>query len=107
MLANVEKMSLFLKEIEHKTTTKQMDMFSLAGSISGHSGLILEECAPMTFENRIKEEKSVIGMSISGNPLDGMGRYITKKSIGLNYVKEFLDELNSIDTEDAMMAEEI
>jgi DNA polymerase III alpha subunit len=61
----------------------------------------------MTFENRIKEERSVIGMSISGNPLDGLDRYIIKKSIGLNYVKEFLDELNSIDTEDPLMAEEI
>jgi DNA polymerase III alpha subunit len=107
MLGNVEKMSLFLKEIEHKTTTKQMDMFSLEGASPDHSGLILETCEPMTFENRIKEEKSVIGMSISGNPLDGLGRYIIKKSIGLNYVKEFLDELNAIDTEDPMMAEEI
>jgi DNA polymerase III subunit alpha len=107
MLGNVEKMSLFLKEIEHKTTTKQMDMFSLDGASPDHSWLILEVCDPMTFENRIKEEKSVIGMSISGNPLDGLDRYITKKSIGLNYVKEFLDELNEIDTEDPTMAEEI
>ncbi len=107
MLGNVEKMSLFLKEIEHKTTTKQMDMFSLDGASPDHSWLILEACEPMTFENRIKEERSVIGMSISGNPLDGLDRYIIKKSIGLNYVKEFLDELNSIDTEDPLMAEEI
>jgi len=107
MLANVEKMSLFLKETEHKNATKQMDMFSLVWSSQDHAWLILEECEPMTFENRIKEERSVIGMSISGNPLDGLARYVSRKSIGLNYVKEFLDELNAIDTVDPLMAEEI
>lgn len=107
MLKNVEKMSLYLKEIEHKTTTKQMDMFSLSADTSGHSGLILEVCEPMGFEDKIREERSVIGMSISGNPLDGLDQYIQKKSIGLNYVQELLDELNNLDTEDPMMAEEI
>jgi hypothetical protein len=62
----------------------------------------------MSFENRIKEERSVIGMCISGNPLDGLTRYIEKKSLGLNYVKTFLEELNNIDTAaDPLMAEEI
>ncbi len=107
MLKNVEKMSLYLKEIEHKTTTKQMDMFSLSSDAAWHSGLILEVCDPMGFEDKIREERSVIGMSISGNPLDWLGQYIQKKSIGLNYVQELLDELNNLDTEDPMMAEEI
>jgi len=107
MLINVEKMSLFLKEIEHKNATKQMDMFSLWWDSQHHSWLILAECPPMSFEDRIKEERSVIGMCISGNPLDGLTHYIEKKSIGLNYVKTFLEELNNIDTVDPLMAEEI
>lgn len=61
----------------------------------------------MGFEEKIREERSVIGMSISGNPLDGLEQYIQKKSIGLNHVQEILDELNTLDTEDPMMAEEI
>ncbi len=107
MLLNVEKMSLFLKELEHKSATKQMDMFSLWWSTEDHGWLVLEECPPMSFEDRIKEERSVIGMCISGNPLDGLTRYVEKKSIGLNYVKAFLEELNNIDTVDPLMAEEI
>jgi DNA polymerase-3 subunit alpha len=31
MLANIERMSGYLREVEHKTTTKQMDMFELSG----------------------------------------------------------------------------
>lgn len=107
MLANVEKMSLYLKEIEHKNTTKQLDMFSLSSDTWLHSWLVLEECAPMSFENRIKEERSVIWMSISGNPLDGLKNYIERKSLWLEYVRAFLDELNSLQTEDPLMADEI
>jgi hypothetical protein len=31
MLANMERMAAYLREVEHKTTTKQMDMFDLGG----------------------------------------------------------------------------
>jgi DNA polymerase-3 subunit alpha len=104
MLANVEKMSLFLKEIEHKNTTKQMDMFSL-GDQTGGNGLVLESADPMSFESRIKEEKSVIGMSISGDPLDGLTRYIEKKSLGLEHVKKFLKELEDVVVEEISLEE--
>lgn len=107
MLANVEKMSLYLKEIEHKTATQQMDMFSLNASTSEHSWLILDSCPPMSFETRIREERSVVWMSISGNPLDGLWEYIQKKSIWLQYVDEMLEEMNSISNEDPAAAEEI
>lgn len=31
MIANMERMAGYLREVEHKTSTKQMDMFDLGG----------------------------------------------------------------------------
>lgn len=90
MLANIERMSEYLKEIEHKSQTKQMDMFDLGVPGNSDGGLILIEAEPLSFEDTIREERNTIGISISGDPLDGLGIYIEKKSLWLVHVKEFL-----------------
>ena len=46
-------------------------------------------------------------MSISGDPLDGLARYIEQKSIGLKYVEEFIKELENAGTEEVMIEDEI
>lgn len=81
MLANIERMSEYLKEIEHKSQTKQMDMFDLGVPGNSDGGLILIEAEPLSFEDTIREERNTIGISISGDPLDGLGIYIEKKSL--------------------------
>lgn len=78
----MERMAGFLREVEHKTSTKQMDMFDLGeGATNNGGGLILQDAAPLSFEEKIREERNAIGMSISGDPLDGLKRYIEKKSL--------------------------
>ena len=106
MLANMERMAGYLREVEHKNTTKQMDMFDLGGTTNG-GGLILVDAAPLSFEEKIREERNAIGMSISGDPLDGLKRYIERKSIGLAKVKEFLAQLEESITDEPMIAEEV
>lgn len=46
-------------------------------------------------------------MSISGDPLDGLKRYIEKKSIGLAKVQEFLKTLEENITEEVMIGDEV
>lgn len=46
-------------------------------------------------------------MSISGDPLDGLKRYIEKKSLGLDKVKEFISILEESITEEVMVDEEV
>ncbi len=46
-------------------------------------------------------------MSISGDPLDGLKRYIEKKSIGLAKVQEFLKTLEENITEEVMIDDEV
>lgn len=107
MLANMERMAAYLREVEHKTTTKQMDMFDLGGESNSGGGLILQEAQPLSFEEKIREERNAIGMSISWDPLDGLKRYIEKKSLGLDKVKEFLAELEASITEDHVVDDEV
>jgi len=107
MLANMERMAGYLREVEHKTSTKQMDMFDLGGESNNGGGLILQEAPPLSFEDKIREERNAIGMSISGDPLDGLKRYIERKSLGLDKVKEFLAELEASITEDHVMDDEV
>lgn len=106
MLANMERMAWYLREVEHKTTTKQMGMFDLGGEQTGW-GLILEDGKELSFEEKIREERNAIGMSISGDPLDGLKRYIEKKSIGLAKVQEFLKTLEENITEEVMIDDEV
>ncbi len=61
----------------------------------------------MSFEDKIREERNAIGMSISGDPLDGLKSYIEKKSLGLNKVQEFLAELEATITEEITVDGEI
>jgi DNA polymerase III alpha subunit len=61
----------------------------------------------MSFEDKIREERNAIGMSISGDPLDGLKSYIEKKSLGLNKVQEFLTELEANITEEPVIEDEV
>ena len=108
MIANMERMAGYLREVEHKTNTKQMDMFDLGdGAVNNGGGLILQDALPFTFEEKIREERNAIGMSISGDPLDGLKRYIERKSIGLAKVQEFLKTLEESITEEVMIDDEV
>lgn len=106
MVANIERMSSYLKVVEHKTTTKQMDMFDFSDNKEG-GNLILLDAPPMSFEEKIREERNAIGMSISGNPLDGLARYIEKKSLWLEKIKAFLEELEAHVMEDHAISDEV
>ena len=107
MLANMERMAGYLREVEHKTSTKQMDMFDLGGETNNGGGLILQEAPPLSFEEKIREERNAIGMSISGDPLDGLRRYIEKKSLGLAKVQEFLKTLEEVIIDETMVDAEV
>ncbi len=78
LLANMERMSSYLHEIEHKQTTKQIGIFDQEEQ---SQKLTLISVPAMTFEEKIREERGALGISISGDPLDGLERYIEKKSI--------------------------
>lgn len=45
----------------------------------------------MTFEERMKGEKAIIGYPVSGHPLDGIGEFIKKKSKNITAVYDWIE----------------
>jgi len=65
LLASIEKMSAFFHEHESKQNTNQIGLFDNAeGEVHG-SKFELEDVEPLNYEDKIFEERNVIGMSIS------------------------------------------
>jgi len=74
---NIENIIRFMRAGEKKSTTSQMGLFD---SIAEHNGLHLDVVERFSYEEKLNGERDVIGFSISGHPLDGLSRYIAKRS---------------------------
>ena len=94
LLASVLKMSAYEKEIQSKRDTSQIGLFDSgdSGEVSAHFELAHAE--PLSFEARMKWEKSVIGYPVSGHPLDGIYEFIRARSKNLGPVLEWIKSLD-------------
>jgi DNA polymerase-3 subunit alpha len=121
LLASIPKMTAYLKEIESKRETQQMGLFDTLEDASSGMHFQLAKAVPMTFEERMKWEKTIIGYPVSGHPLDGMDEFIRKKSKNLGAIFDWIekkneiwgmsdeiwDEISWIDTRDSKLATDI
>ncbi|MBC7503865.1 DNA polymerase III subunit alpha [Candidatus Gracilibacteria bacterium] len=99
LLASIVKMTAYLKEIESKRETSQMGLFDGVDS-STHAGVHFElerSQTEMTFEERMKGEKAMIGYPVSGHPLDGTHEFIRSKSKNIGKIYEWLEKRSSRD----------
>lgn len=93
LLASIVKMTAYLKEIESKRETSQMGLFDWLGADT-HVGMHFELAkakTEMTFEERMKWEKAMIGYPVSGHPLDGMHDFIRSKSKNIGKIYEWVE----------------
>ena len=79
MLASIEKMSAYLKELEAKKNTNQMGLFDMSEDNEAIN-FSLNHSDPLRFEDKIAYEKEVIGYPVSGSPLQDLDKYIETKS---------------------------
>lgn len=93
LLESIPKMTTYLKEIEKKDKTSQMGLFDL--DYAPQIEFELEKAEPMTFEDRMKGEKTMIGYPVSGHPLDGMHDFILSKSKNIAKVQSWLEKLHN------------
>jgi DNA polymerase III subunit alpha len=96
LLASIPKMTAYLKEIESKRETSQMGLFDWLGA-NTHIGMHFELAkskTEMTFEERMKWEKAMIGYPVSGHPLDGMHDFIRAKSKNIWKIYEWVERKN-------------
>lgn len=93
LIASIPKMTTYLKEIEKKDKTSQMGLFDL--DYAPQIEFELEKSEPMTFEERMKGEKTMIGYPVSGHPLDGMHDFILSKSKNIAKVQSWFEKLHN------------
>ena len=97
LLASISKMTAHLKEIESKRETSQLWLFDMIWDETASHGMHFEldqVDLPMSFEERMKWEKAMIGYPVSGHPLDGMREFIQKKSKNIGAIYEWLEKKN-------------
>ncbi len=93
LLASVVKMSAYQKEIEAKKQTSQMGLFDMGDHgewVASH--FELEFALPMTFEERMKGEKLIIGYPVSGHPLDGIEEFVKAKSKNIGVIYDWIEK---------------
>ncbi|MDD5769952.1 MAG: hypothetical protein PHE25_03210, partial [Candidatus Gracilibacteria bacterium] len=89
LFKNIENIIRHSKAGEKKSLTNQIGLFD---HIENSNNLVLTKFEPFSFEETIVGEKEVIGLSISGHPLDGLSRYIEKRSQNAKILKmDFLE----------------
>ena len=86
MLANLEQMLAYCKEI----STKNQDQDSLFGVFdAGKSeNFRLEPADPATLKDKLLWEKELLGLYISGHPLDKFKTILEKQPINIKRIKE-------------------
>lgn len=92
LLANIEMLLKFHKE-HMKTPTDQGSLFG--ASSSPIAKLKLEEVSPATMDERLGWEKELLGLYISGHPLD---KHAAKLSNVKNSIKHAKENLKGVET---------
>lgn len=77
---NYEEISKYAKFVQDSIANGQTDIFGMMGGESAaEAELNLKEVPKSTDIQRLKWEKDLIGMYVSGHPLRGMKKYISRK----------------------------
>lgn len=70
ILENIDKILEFHKETGKTSQKNQTSLFSMLENKSSVPGLKLQETTPATFEEKLHWEKELLGLYISGHPLE-------------------------------------
>ena len=89
LLASTTAITAYLKEHEKKSSACQIGLFDMGGEAHASHDFALAKATPMSYEEKIKGEKAIIGYSVSGHALDGLGRYVRSKTLGMEYIRAY------------------
>lgn len=93
LFKNIETIIKYSRAWEKKKETNQIGLFD---HIEDSNALSLETFPWFSFEESIKWEKLVIWFPISGHPLDGLSRYIEKRSQNAKILKMSFEEIENV-----------
>ena len=89
LLGNIETILSYNKEKE-KQPDNQDSLFGLMADTSSVPALKLSEVPPATMQEKLAWEKELLGLYISGHPLDRYGEIIEKRDMDIKKAKETL-----------------
>ncbi len=90
MLENIDDLLRFSKE--NSSTANQDSLFGLMADTSSIPTLRLKDAPPATKDNKLTWEKELLGLYISGHPLDKYKEKMDKREMTIKEVKDGLRE---------------
>ncbi|USN57889.1 MAG: hypothetical protein H6767_06070 [Candidatus Peribacteria bacterium] len=95
MFASIDAMIQFSRRDERKKETNQIGLFDATDNFE--DALELKDVPAMVFEEKLIGEKEMLGLYVSGHPLDGLARYCQRRSSNIKKLKMSMEELLEID----------
>ena len=95
MYESIDEIIKFSKASEKKSGTNQIWIFD--NSDIFEETLNLKKGYDMSFEEKLLNEKEILGFWVSGHPLDWLGSYCRKRSTNTKKLKLSMDELLELD----------
>ncbi|MFC1756594.1 DNA polymerase III subunit alpha [Patescibacteria group bacterium] len=92
LLSSLEKILEYHKEAKNGKNSSQSSLFSLAEKEIELSGLKMEKAEKMKDEERLKWEKELLGLYISGHPLDKYRNKMANAKINIATIKKLGDQ---------------
>ncbi|MCF7835820.1 MAG: DNA polymerase III subunit alpha [Candidatus Marinimicrobia bacterium] len=92
ILLNMEKILAFHKESSSSGNSNQASLFDLSNSKIEMPALKLEPAKPMKSDEKLKWEKELLGLYISGHPLDKYRAGLEKSKINIRAIKRFRNQ---------------
>ncbi|MFH1978869.1 MAG: DNA polymerase III subunit alpha [Patescibacteria group bacterium] len=89
ILENIDKILAFQKDAKSSKNTNQVSLFD--ESEIELPGLKLEETNPMETEEKLKWEKELLGLYVSGHPLDKYRARMERARLNIRAIKKFQD----------------
>ncbi|MBU1179271.1 DNA polymerase III subunit alpha [Patescibacteria group bacterium] len=91
LLFNMEKILLYHKEVKGLQNSNQDSLFSSTKEIQ-LPGLRLEKTKTASFEEKLKWEKELLGLYISGHPIDKYRDKMSKVRLNIPAIKKFKNQ---------------
>jgi DNA polymerase III subunit alpha len=79
IVLSIEEMVNFAKNVQEISAQGQTNMFAMMGTHQEVSHFNLKKAKPATYMERLNLEKAYLGLYVSGHPLKGLKKYLSKK----------------------------
>lgn len=91
MLGNIDEMIRFMRSQDKEKDTPQIGLFDTLDDMK--DSLSMKKVEKLTYEQKLFWEKEVLWFMVSGHPLDGLKKYINKRSTNIKMLKFPLSQI--------------